>query len=275
MPELPEVETIVKTLETSLLHETIAMVDFRYVALLEAHSDYPLESLIGQTFVSFKRRGKYLCFGFSNDTTWVLHLRMEGKFNLYDHPIEPTKHTHLVMVTNHHHIHYLDTRKFSRMAVLDNAKLDAYFIAKKLGLEPWDSTFDAAFLFQALMRRTQGIKTALLAQDIVVGIGNIYADEILFDTMIHPKTACNKLSLNDAENLVVAIRNNLEHAIRAGGTTIRSYTSGLNVTGRFQIELKAYGRYGEACLRCDYPLDKIKISGRTSVFCPRCQKVIV
>lgn len=275
MPELPEVETIVRTLEKSLRNETILWLDFRYDKLLEAQSKYPLEHLVGRTFVSFKRRGKYLCFGFDNGTTWVLHLRMEGKFNLYDHPIEPTKHTHLLLQTQHHHIHYLDTRKFSRMAILDNDDLDAYFMAKKLGLEPWDPQLVPAFLYQALQKRSQGIKTALLSQDIVVGIGNIYADEILFDTQIHPKTPCNKLGLQDAENLIVAIRANLDNAILAGGTTIRSYTSGLNVTGRFQIELKAYGRYGEPCLRCGYTLDKIKIGGRTSVFCPHCQKVIL
>lgn len=271
MPELPEVETVVRTLEMSLLHETILEVDIRYSKLLESGSDFPLEHLQGRKLVSFKRRGKYLCLGLDDGLSWIIHLRMEGKFNLYTQETVPTKHTHLVLKTNEHEVHYLDTRKFSRMAIIQD--VETYFINKGLGLEPWDDKLDAKYLYSAFKNKTRVIKATLLDQGIVVGIGNIYADEVLFDTQIHPMTPSGELSLSECEKLVIAIRKSLENAIKAGGTTIRSYTSSLNVSGLFQVELKAYGRYGKPCYRCGTDLDKVKVAGRTSVFCTRCQRV--
>lgn len=271
MPELPEVETVVRTLEMSLLGEEITSIDVHYPKLLEVDSKLPLEALQGMRFKRFHRRGKYLCFEMDSGYSWIVHLRMEGKFNLYQHPVEATKHTHLVFQTENHTVHYLDTRKFSRMALVEN--VEAYFVAKGLGLEPWDEMFTPDFLYKKLKGKSQAIKATLLDQSIVVGLGNIYADEVLFDTKIHPKTSSNKITLKQCKELVPTIQATLSRAIQAGGTTVRSYTSSLNVNGLFQINLKAYGRYGQPCLRCGTNLDKIKVAGRTSVFCTRCQRV--
>lgn len=271
MPELPEVETVVRTLELSLLNETIESVELRYDKLLEIGSDVPLQHLKGRKLTSFGRRGKYLCLGLDDGLTWIIHLRMEGKFNLYTQDMLATKHTHLILKTNQHVIHYLDTRKFSRMAIIKD--VEKYFVSKGLGLEPWDQKLSAVYLLEHFKNKTRAIKATLLDQGIVVGIGNIYADEVLFDTKIHPMTPTGKLDYSECECLIVSIRKSLENAIKAGGTTVRSYTSSLNVSGLFQIELKAYGRYGEPCYRCGTDLDKIKVAGRTSVFCTRCQRV--
>ncbi|QIK70209.1 bifunctional DNA-formamidopyrimidine glycosylase/DNA-(apurinic or apyrimidinic site) lyase [Erysipelothrix sp. HDW6C] len=273
MPELPEVETIVRTLEKSLINERIETLDFRYPSLLEADSQYPLESLLGASFVAFHRRGKYLWFEMSNGLHWILHLRMEGKFNLYDHPVRPHGHTHLVIETSHHHIHYLDTRKFSRMAVMDDPI--AYLATKSLGFEPWDSQLTGAYLYGLYHKTRRMIKTVLLDQSIIAGIGNIYADEILYVMKIHPETPANRLTRKQCDDIVVVTRNVLDNAIAAGGTTVRSYTSGLNVTGRFQINLNAYGREGESCYRCGTRMERVVVGGRSSVYCPKCQKVKV
>lgn len=270
MPELPEVETIIRTLEKSLLGDTILSVDLRYEPLLETTSPFTLDHLVGASFTEFKRKGKYLIFGFDNGLYWVVHLRMEGKYYLYNDLTPPTKHTHLLMTTNYRYIHYLDTRKFSRMAVVSD--LDGYLASKNLGLEPFDEGFDGKYLASRAKRSTRAIKNILLDQSIISGLGNIYADEVLFDTAIHPLTKGTKLTYKHYEAIAQSSDKILTKAIAEGGTTIRSYTSSLGVTGLFQVSLKAYGQAGKPCSRCSTTLKRIIISGRSSVFCPECQK---
>ena len=270
MPELPEVETIVRTLERSLMNEQILNIEFLYPRLLETDSPYTLDDLRLQKFVGFSRRGKYLIFTFDHGLHWVLHLRMEGKFHLYEKEQVPDKHTHLIMQCKRQYIHYLDVRKFSRMAVVDD--LEAYFIKKNLGIEPFDTQLSKTYLKTRMGKSERAIKGMLLDQSIVTGIGNIYADEILFATKIHPLRSGTSLKNKDYEALVRAIPEILQQAIEQGGTTIRSYTSALNVTGRFQVSLKAYGQYDQPCSVCNTHMKKTKVAGRTSVFCPHCQK---
>lgn len=270
MPELPEVETIVRTLERSLLNEQILHIEFLYPKLLETDSPYTLDDLHLAHFTSFSRRGKYLIFGFDNGLYWVVHLRMEGKFHLYEQERPADKHTHLILSGKRQYIHYLDVRKFSRMAVVSD--LDAYFRKKDLGIEPFDKQLSSKFLKEKMGKSERAIKAMLLDQSIVTGIGNIYADEILFTTGIHPLRKGSKLKKKDYDALVKAIPDILNQAIAQGGTTIRSYTSALNVTGLFQVSLKAYGQYGQPCVQCGMKMEKMKVAGRTSVFCPKCQK---
>ncbi len=270
MPELPEVETIVRTLEKSLLNEKIIGVEFLYPKLQEEDSEFDITDLLGKTFTSFDRRGKYLIFELDHEYYWIVHLRMEGKFHLYKKELPASKHTHLILQTNAHWIHYLDVRKFSRMALVKNK--DEYFVKKNLGLEPFDSKMDWRYLKKEISKSSRSIKAILLDQSIVVGIGNIYADEILFETKIHPLKKGNELRNKDFKNLEVAIPKILNEAILQGGTTIRSYTSALDVTGRFQVALKAYGQEGKECANCNTIMTRIKVAGRSTVFCKRCQK---
>lgn len=271
MPELPEVETIVRVLEKSLMGETIKDINLFYKPLLELNSPFPLNVIKGARFESFDRRGKFLIFTFSNGKSWVLHLRMEGKFHLYDKKTPFDKHTHLWIETEKHQVHYLDTRKFSRMAVVDD--LEAYFIEKNLGVEPFSNKFTAKHLYDGIHHSKRAIKSLLLDQRIVVGIGNIYADEILFASKVHPESLGNKITKQKAKELYENTKIVLEAAIKQGGTTVRSYTSSLNVHGRFQVALNAYGQYGKPCVNCGSILKKTKVSGRTSVYCGKCQKV--
>lgn len=271
MPELPEVETIIRTLEKSLMGKKITNINFIYPMLLETQSEFPLESLVGHRFIGFHRRGKYLWFEMSGGLHWIMHLRMEGKFYLYDHEVEPTKHTHCVITYDGGCIHYLDTRKFSRMAIV-SSPLD-YLETKKLGLEPFDSYLNGAYLYSKIHHSKRAIKNILLDQSLIAGIGNIYADEILYEAQIHPLTIGSKITKLQAQSLVDITRSILKHAIEAGGTTIRSYTSSLNVTGRFQINLKGYGQAGKPCERCGTAMTRINVGGRGTVFCEQCQKV--
>ncbi|WP_323611242.1 bifunctional DNA-formamidopyrimidine glycosylase/DNA-(apurinic or apyrimidinic site) lyase [Erysipelothrix enhydrae] len=273
MPELPEVETIIRTLEKSLKGKQIDSVNFIYPKLLEDQSDYPLESLVGSNFKAFHRRGKYLWFEMSNDLHWILHLRMEGKFHLYDYDKAPSKHTHCVINYDGGTIHYLDTRKFSRMAVVKDPL--KYLETKNLGYEPFDSNLNGEYVYQKIHHSKRVMKSILLDQSIIAGIGNIYADEILFETQIHPLTTGSKITMKQCDLLVETTKIILRNAIKAGGTTVRSYTSSLNVSGRFQINLNAYGRAGDPCSRCGSIMKRIVVSGRSTVFCEKCQKVQV
>lgn len=270
MPELPEVETIARTLKKSLQGKVFKDYKFYYPKLLEEDSDFDLSVLMNRELQDVFRRGKYLIFQFEGAYYWIVHLRMEGKFHLYEKKISKSKHTHLIIQIGETSLHYLDVRKFSRMAVTQD--LELYFKKKKLGPEPFDDDFGITYLKDNLSHRRKAIKACLLDQNIVAGIGNIYADEILFACKLHPAMPAENLGENDYACLYEASRKILEQAIHAGGTTIRSYTSALNVSGRFQIDLKAYGRYDEPCYRCDTIMEKTKVAGRTSSFCPRCQK---
>lgn len=270
MPELPEVETIKGVLSHNLNNQSVKSITLYYEPLLEEES-HSLSLLVGSQFIGFSRRGKYLVFNFSNGLSWIVHLRMEGKFHLYDTFQEKSKHTHLILITDQVYVHYLDTRKFSRMAVVDD--VDAYFEGKNLGLEPFDTELNISYLQSKLKNRSLAVKAMLLDQSVITGIGNIYADEILFRTKIHPLTSVKRLTKHDLQNIIEATQAVLRRAIDEGGTTIRSYTSSLGVSGRFQVSLQAYGRFNQPCLNCGTNMDKVKVAQRTSIFCPKCQKV--
>lgn len=269
MPELPEVETIVRVLEKSLLNQKVNSIELRYEKLLEENSPYPLSVLLNRSFTGFDRRGKYLIFEFDHLYYWIVHLRMEGKFHLYDKETAPSKHTHLLIETQDHHVHYLDTRKFSRMAVTQDP--DAYFASKKLGPEPFG--LDLNDFYKNIKKSRRSIKNIILDQSVIVGIGNIYADEILFASSLHPLRKGTSIKKKEAALIAHHTELVLKAAIKQGGTTIRSYTSSLNVHGRFQVALNAYGQKGLACNRCSTIMEGMVIGGRSSVYCPQCQKV--
>ena len=151
--------------------------------------------------------------------------------------------------------------------------VDAYFDKRNLGLEPFDPKLNVEYLKGKLKNRTLAVKALLLDQTVITGIGNIYADEILYRTKIHPQSSVKRLKTKDLENIILETQAVLEKAIDEGGTTIRSYTSSLGVSGRFQVSLQAYGRFNQPCLRCGAFMEKVKVAQRTSVFCPTCQRV--
>lgn len=269
MPELPEVETVLRTLEGMIKYTKIEAIDILYAPIIQDDITAFKRGLIGKTFTNFKRRGKYLIFEL-DDIALVVHLRMEGKFYVSNADEPLNKHIHIVFhLHNGQQLRYQDTRKFGRMHL---QPLGDYVDFHNLGVEPFDSSFDHEYVKKYLKGKRQAIKTVLLDQSFIAGIGNIYADEILFRMRVNPQRAACCLSDSNIDDLILYTKEILQEAIKAGGTTIRSYTSSLGVTGRFQQNLMVHQRAGEKCCICQSPIVKTKVNGRGTYYCPKCQK---
>jgi formamidopyrimidine-DNA glycosylase len=267
MPELPEVQTVLDTLESRIRDLEIVDIKILYKPIVEEKEKTFKQKLIGQHFRDFKRRGKYLLFEM-DDITLVSHLRMEGKYFILDENVPLSKHDHVIFyLSDGKQLRYNDVRKFGRMELIE--KSDSYDDFKDLGPEPFSKDFSVAYCRNELSRRKLPIKSILLDQSFVAGIGNIYADEILFAIRIHPLTPGNCLDEEDMKRLIKQTRQILKRAIKAGGTTIRSYTSSLGVTGRFQLSLSVHTM--EKCPLCDSKITKIAVGGRGTYFCEKCQ----
>ena len=268
MPELPEVQTVVDTLAGQIRDREIIKIEVIYAPIIEDDISLFKEKLIGQHFRNFRRRGKYLLFEM-DDLTLVSHLRMEGKYYLYEegHPL--SKHDHIVFyLDDGRRLVYNDFRKFGRMYLTDKKR--DYRSFKDLGPEPFWDSFNEEYCKTYLAKHSAPIKEVLLDQHFVAGIGNIYADEILYACKIFPKRRADSLSDKEIEDLIKNTRKILRKAIRAGGTTIRTYTSSLGVTGRFQMSLRAHEQ--KICPVCKGEIRKITVAGRGTYFCPVCQK---
>ena len=267
MPELPEVETVLRTLGGRIAGRKILEVSVLYPKLIEGDPEEFCRKLTGQTFRRFCRRGKYLFFGM--DEFWfVSHLRMEGKYYLQK-PEEPLiKHTHAVfLLDDGMTLRYNDVRKFGRMRLYPyDTDLDSFH---DLGPEPLEDTFNAEYVSSRLKERREPIKTVLLDQHFAAGIGNIYADEILAGCRVLPMRRACELSEDEIVLLVSETKRILAEAIKAGGTTIRSYTSSLGVTGLFQLSCTVHAQ--KKCGRCCGEVSVRRIGGRSSYYCPQCQ----
>lgn len=273
MPELPEVETVKETLKKHILHKKIKRVDVRYPKMIATPSVEEFTArLKGQEILDMRRRGKWLMFIFKEDTL-LSHLRMEGKFFLKEHREEVNRHEHVIFeFTDGVELRYQDTRKFGRMYLLKSSEIEKRKPLNELGLEPWDKDLTASYLKEKYRSKKLPIKTVLLDQSIITGIGNIYADEILFLSKINPLKVCSKLTKKECQQIICHTKSVLEHAISLGGTTIRSYESSKGVHGRFQHELLVHNKEGEDCPTCNNKIIKIKVGGRGTYYCPRCQK---
>ncbi|MBQ9159503.1 MAG: bifunctional DNA-formamidopyrimidine glycosylase/DNA-(apurinic or apyrimidinic site) lyase [Erysipelotrichaceae bacterium] len=268
MPELPEVQTVLDTLAVQIKDAGIKDIRIIFPKIIEGDAEEFRRRLIGQHFRLFRRRGKYLLFEM-DDLTMVSHLRMEGKYYIYDKKVAPGKHDHVVFeLDDGRYLHYNDVRKFGRMGLMDKKR--TYIRFHGLGPEPFWDSFNADYCRKYLKERKAEIKPTLLDQSFVAGIGNIYADEILFESKIHPKRSCDSISDEEIKAIIRNTRKILRKAIRAGGTTIRSYTSSLGVTGLFQMSLRAHDQ--KKCPVCKGEIRKIKVGGRGTYYCPNCQK---
>ena len=271
MPELPEVETVKETLKRQILNETIDHVTVYYEPIVA----YPtakefMEQLKGQKIETIQRRGKWLLFILSNNIL-LSHLRMEGRYYLKDKKEIPTKHDHVVFsFSSGKELWYRDTRKFGRMYLYEKENINNKKPINELGLEPWDQALTPTYLKEKLKQKQIPIKTVLLDQSIVVGCGNIYADEVLFLSKIHPLTKANSLTEEKLAIVIQSIQTVLEKAIHLGGTTIKSYESSEGVHGRFQNELAIHGR--DYCTVCKGEVTKITVGGRGTYYCTNCQK---
>lgn len=277
MPELPEVEIVKNTLKELIVGKIIGEIEIIYPKIIRTPSDTDIFKLLleGKELVTIDRKGKYLLFIF-DDITLVSHLRMEGKY-LYKTPIEAEqvydKHTHIVFTnTDGSQLRYHDVRKFGTMDLVWNHELSSFFPLTKLGQEPIDPNFDLAEFTDQLSRRRGSIKQVLLNQEIVSGLGNIYVDDSLAKSMINPNRPANSLTDQEIEQLVRAMREVLNKAIQYGGSTIKSFET-IYGKGSMQEHLIVYGQTGKPCFRCGTPIEKIRIAGRGTHFCPNCQKL--
>lgn len=267
MPELPEVQTVLDTLDDRIRDRKIEKIKIIYKPIVCCSENTFRKKLVNQHFRAFKRRGKYLLFEM-DDITLVSHLRMEGKYFILDDSFPLSKHDHVIFyLDDGSQLRYNDVRKFGRMELIE--KKEDYDDFKDLGPEPFSRSFDLKYCREYLKERKIPIKQVLLDQSFVAGIGNIYADEILFAIRIDPRTDACRLDDDDIRNLIASTRKILRKAIKAGGTTIRSYTSSLGVTGRFQLSLNVHTV--EYCPLCSEKIKKIRIGGRGTYYCQKCQ----
>lgn len=268
MPELPEVETVLRTLEHQIQGRRIIDVDVFYPKMIQGDIQEFKNHLKSQTFRQFMRRGKYLLFGM-DDCILMSHLRMEGRYYIQDPQDSINRHMHVIFhLDNSKQLRYMDTRKFGRMQILPLDTDFSHF--HNLGPEPFDESFNADYVHTYIKRKKTPLKSLLLDQSFVAGIGNIYADEILAACGLRPGRSCKRITRNDEANIVMHTKRILKAAIAAGGTTIRTYTSSLGVTGRFQTECTVHMQ--KICPRCHGEIHVKYIGGRSSYYCPHCQK---
>ncbi len=267
MPELPEVQTIINHLKEKLISQVIEKIDVYYPPIAY-HKDLN-KVLKSKVITDIKRRGKYIIFVL-NEGYCIIHLRMEGKFFVEElsHPLD--KHTHASFFFKEFRLDYNDTRKFGRIDYTKN--LDDYF-KDKLGLEPFDENLTAAYLKAQAKNRTIPVKTFILDQSVIAGIGNIYSDESLFDAKLSPLKSAKRVSLSEFNQLIISIRKILNLALEDGGTTIKSFAVTHEINGLFQQHLQVYSRAHQNCKVCESELEKVVVNGRSSVYCPKCQKV--
>ena len=273
MPELPEVETVVQGLKRKILNKTIQKVSIYYDKIIEYPSTEEFsEKIQNQTIHDIKRYGKWIIFIL--DTDYLLsHLRMEGKYFIKEKNAIHNKHEHVTFLfTNNEELRYHDVRKFGKMLLIPKDKIAKIGPLKEMGKEPWDKTLTNTYLEEKLKKKSIPIKSSLLDQSIIVGIGNIYADEILFSSNINPLKKSNTLTSKERQAIINNTRKILEKAIEKGGTTIRSYTSVNGVHGLFQQELSVHGKENQPCPICKSKILKIKVAGRGTYYCPHCQK---
>ena len=278
MPELPEVETVRIGLLPVLEGHKFVKVETRRGDLRVPFPKDFAQQLTGRRVRRLWRRAKYLLAELDGGETLVIHLGMSGRLSFTAEGRAPTglgKHDHVVMETDAPaRIVFTDHRRFGLMTLVDTAKLGEDKLFKGLGTEPLSGEFDAAYLARALKGKRTPIKSALLDQRVIAGIGNIYACEALFRAGISPKRQAAKVQPASIAPLLRAIKTVLKEAIKAGGSSLRDYKKADGELGDFQHHFAVYDRTGEPCPKkgCGGTIKRIVQSGRSTFYCPRCQK---
>ena len=274
MPEMPEVETVRRTLEPLIKGKIISNVTIWYDKIIVNDADFFQRKVVGQKILAIDRYGKYLLIRLTNNLTIVSHLRMEGKYHFLDSDAPKQKHEHIQFAfSDNTYLRYDDVRKFGRMQLIETGTERRNTGIKNLGFEPNSEDFTLDFFLNRVKARKRAIKNVLLDQSIVCGLGNIYTDEVLWQSKIHPLSIANKIAQDSLVELFYDINNTIKIAIQYHGTTFHSFLDADGHTGKYQSMLKVYGKSGEPCSRCNTTLEKIKVNGRGTTFCPLCQVV--
>ena len=273
MPELPEVETVVRSLRPLLEGKRIKAVRVLRSSIIKSNPALFLEQTPGRIILNIQRRGKYILCRLSGRLYLVFHLGMSGRLYCTKPGTPPAKHTHLfiTLAGNSLELHFEDPRRFGRVVLLHSAELESYTGLQSLGPDPLEISLN--HFQKSLQSRKRGIKALLLDQYFLAGMGNIYSDEALFRCSLHPKQLSHSLSMTQSRQLFHAIRHILKKAIAAGGSSIRDYVDGLNRPGQFQLHYFVYGRTNEPCRKkgCKGIIHRISAGGRSAHFCPVCQ----
>ncbi|MCS1351593.1 DNA-formamidopyrimidine glycosylase [Mechercharimyces sp. CAU 1602] len=275
MPELPEVETVKRTLTELIVGKQVADVIITLPRIIQRPSDLEefRQQLLGTTIQRIERRGKFLKIYFDG---WVLvsHLRMEGKYRVEDASEPPAKHTHVrFRFSDRSELRYLDVRQFGTMHLFKAGEEETSKPLDRLGPEPLTKAFTLENFRSRMVKRKTNIKALLLNQSFVAGLGNIYVDEALHHAKIHPERGVATLSEEEQEKLYDSIQSTIKKAIAVGGSSVRSYVDGNGEMGMFQLQIQVYGRKEEPCYQCGTPITRTVVAGRGTHYCSNCQKV--
>ncbi len=274
MPELPEVVTVCRGLNATLLgREFVRVQNFR------DNLRFPLppgfsNSLENRKIIGISRRAKYILLALDNATTLIMHLGMSGRIVVHNAlRNKADKHDHVIFCTNDgKEIVFNDPRRFGMMDIVASAQLNEHKAIKHLGIEPLANEFNGKILYSLLQNRKTPVKLAIMNAQLIVGVGNIYACESLFRAGLKPSREGGKLSLRECTKLADCIKTVLNEAIIAGGSSLRDYVTSSGQTGYFQHNFKVYGRENQACNACGSNITRIVQGGRSTFFCPDCQK---
>ncbi len=276
MPELPEVEVICRGLRPYLVGRRVESISHNGKQLRCAVPIDPMRShLLGQQITSVERRAKYLLIHFNPETLLIIHLGMTGQLGIFRTGSPTLVHDHIFWhLDNRMELRYNDTRRFGSVHLLAGTgirKQKDHFFART-GLEPFSDTCTATYLQIKAKGKKQPVKTFLMNTEVIAGIGNIYANESLFRAKLHPGRQAGKLKRKEWDTLLYHLRETLRWAIACGGSTISDFINASGEKGYFQANFSVYGKAGEACSTCQTIIEKSKQSGRSTFFCPLCQR---
>lgn len=274
MPELPEVETVRRGLASHMEGRRITSIEVRNAKLREPVPATLADTIAERTVREVARRAKYLLIHMSGGKTLIVHLGMSGSMVVHKQPPRTLqKHDHVIFrLSDGSVIVFRDPRRFGLVLCCDTAKLEQHKLFSHLGPEPLDNQWNANLLYDALQARKAPVKSAIMDQQVVVGVGNIYACEALFASGIHPARISAAVTQAEAKKLTANIRKVLKAATRSGGSTLRDYVRSSGDSGYFQHQFQVYGKNKEPCPNCNTPIAVMRQSGRSSFFCPACQK---
>ncbi|MCE3251203.1 MAG: bifunctional DNA-formamidopyrimidine glycosylase/DNA-(apurinic or apyrimidinic site) lyase [Cellvibrio sp.] len=270
MPELPEVETTLRGIAPHVVGQKVTGIVIRQPRLRWPITVGFAEAAAGRRLVNASRRGKYLLLDFGNGHA-LIHLGMSGSLRIVKTDEPPSFHDHFDLVFGKLALRYCDPRRFGCLLWIEE-KPELHKLLVDLGPEPLTDTFTADYLYARTRKRSQAVKQFIMDSKIVVGVGNIYANESLFMAGIKPTRKAGTLTRKNCEDLVRDIKFVLQRSIDQGGTTLRDFVGGDGKPGYFKQELLVYGRGGEPCNLCKKPLKEVRINDRTTVYCVDCQR---
>ena len=272
MPELPEVETVVRGISPFLLNKEISKVWFSGAKFRGLNTSFENDSARDAVISSVERRAKYIQINLSNNKSIIIHLGMSGKITIQENE-SLKKHDHLRMYfkDNIRFLNFNDARRFGVIDIVDSENINECKHYKNLGVEPLLKSFDGNYLYQICSKRTVPIKVLIMNANLIVGVGNIYASEALFRAKIVPTRCANSLSKKECHLLCESIKVVLEDAIKSGGSTLRDYVRSDGSSGYFQHKFNVYGRKNQKCVICGNLIEQIVQAGRSTFFCKSCQ----